>query len=77
MQIMKKLLAKKHESIQVRANEINSEVKHQFSVRNRDVLMDAKSRDKWWSTLKSAMYSLSSSQRLLVGGGLRTSVRVG
>ena len=75
--IIKKLLANKHESIQVRANETNSEVKHQFSVRNRDVLMDAKSPHKWWSTVKSAVFSLSSSLRLLVGGGMRTSVRVG
>ena len=36
---------------QVRANETYSEAKSQFSVRNRDILMNAKCPDKWWSLL--------------------------
>ena len=36
---------------QVRANETYSEVKRQFSDRNRDVLMKGHSPQKWWSTL--------------------------
>ena len=48
---------------QVRANETNSEAKRQFSARNRDVLI------KWLSTLKSAVFGLSSSLPPLVGGG--------
>ena len=40
---------------QVRANETYSEAKHQFSNRNRDV----QSPHKWWSTLKSAVFSSS------------------
>ena len=56
-------------SCQVRANETNSEAKHQFSVRKRDVLMNAlQFPHKWWSTLKSAVFSLSSSLPPLVGG---------
>ena len=39
------------------------------SARNRDVLMNAQSPDKWWSTLKSAVFGLSSSLPPLVGGG--------
>ena len=39
---------------QVRANETYLEAKRQFSARNRDVLMNAQSPHKWWSTLKSA-----------------------
>ena len=45
---------------QVRANETYSEAKRQFSARNRDVLMNSKSPHKWWSTLKSAVFGLSS-----------------
>ena len=41
---------------QVRANETYSEAKRQFSARNRDVLMNARSPHKWWSTL-SLLYS--------------------
>ena len=54
---------------QVRAKESYSEAKHQFSVRNRDFLMNAQSPHKWWSTLKSAVNGLSSSLPPLVGGG--------
>ena len=36
---------------QVRANETYSVAKRQFSVKNRDVLMNVQSPNKWWSTL--------------------------
>ena len=57
---------------QVRANETYSEAKRQFSDRNRDVLMNAQSPDKWWPTLKSAVFCSSSTLPPLVseGGGL-------
>ena len=55
---------------QVRAIETYSEAKIQFSVRNRDVLMNAQSPHKWWSTLKSAVFGLSSSLPQLVSGGV-------
>ena len=54
---------------QVRADETYSEAKRQFSARNRDVLMNAQSLHKWRSTLKSAVFGLSSSLSTLVGGG--------
>ena len=54
---------------QVRGNETYSEAKRQFSLRNRDVLMNAQSPHKWWSTLKSAVFGLSSSLPQLLGGG--------
>ena len=54
---------------QVWANETYSEAKRQFIYRNRDVLMNARSPHKWWFTLKSAMFGLSSSLPPLVGGG--------
>ena len=54
---------------QVRANETYSKAKRQFSARNRDVLMYAQSPRKRWSTLKSAVFGLSSSLPPLVGGG--------
>ena len=53
----------------MRANETNSEDKRQFSDRNRDVLMNAQSPHKWWSTLESAVFGLSSSLPPLVGEG--------
>ena len=56
-------------SCQVRANETYSEGKRQFSARNRDVLMNAQSLHKWCSTLKSAVFGLSSSLQPLIGGG--------
>ena len=37
-----------------------SEVNRQFSVRNKDVLMDVQSPNKWWSTLKSAVFGSTS-----------------
>ena len=56
----------------MRANETYSEAKRQFSDRKRAVLMNAQSSHKWWSTLKSAVCSTSSSLPPLVseGGGL-------
>ena len=54
---------------QVRANETYSEAKHQFSVRNIDVLMNVQSPHNWWSTLKSAVFGSSSSLPPLVGPG--------
>ena len=57
---------------QVRANETYSEARSLFSARKRYVLMNAQSPHKWWFTLKSAVFGLSSSLPLLVGedGGL-------
>ena len=48
------------------------ETKRQFSDRNSEVLVNAHSPHKWWSTLKSAVFHSSSSLLLLVseGGGL-------
>ena len=54
---------------QVRINETYSEVKRQFSVRNRDVHINAHSLHKWSSTSKSALFGLSSSLPPLVGWG--------
>ena len=48
-----------HVRCQVRANETYSEAKRQFSSRNMDVVMNAQSPHKSWSTLKSAVFSLS------------------
>ena len=53
----------------MRANETYSKAKRQFSTRNRDVLMNVQSPHKWWSTLKSAVFGLSSSLPPLIGGG--------
>ena len=53
----------------MRANETYSEAKHQYSDRNLNVLVDVLSLHKWWSTLKSAVFGLSSSLPRLVGGG--------
>ena len=57
---------------QMRANETYSEAKRLFSDRNRDFLMNVHSPQKWWSTLKSAVFGSSSSLPPLVseGGGL-------
>ena len=41
---------------QVRAHETYSDANCQFSVRNRDILMNAQSTHKCWSTLKSAVF---------------------
>ena len=43
----------------------------QFSIRSRDVLMNAQCPHKWWSTLKSALFGSSSDSSLppLVGAG--------
>ena len=53
----------------MRANETYSEAKRQFSARNKEVLMNAQSPLKWWSTLKSAIFGLSSSLPPLLGEG--------
>ena len=60
----------------MRANKTYSEAKHQFSVRNRDVLIGvfriflAQTPHKLWSALKSAVFGLSSSlTQLVVGNG--------
>ena len=53
----------------MRANETYSDAKRQFSAKNRDVLMNAQSPYKWWSSLKSAVFGLSSSLPPLVGVG--------
>ena len=57
---------------QVRANEIYSEAKRQFSDRNRAVLMNIQSPHKWWFTLTSAVFGTGSSLPPLFneGGGL-------
>ena len=55
------------EFVQVRASETYSKAKHQFWARNRDVLMNAQSPHNWWSTLKSAVFGMSSSLPPLVG----------
>ena len=44
---------------QVRASETYSETKRQFSARNRDAIMNSQSPNKWWTTLKSAVFGLS------------------
>ena len=52
---------------QVRANETYLEARRRFSARNRDVLMNAQSPHKWWSTFQSAVFGLSSSLPPLCG----------
>ena len=56
----------------MRANETYYKAKHQFSDRNRDVLMKVQSPHKLSSTLKSAVFGSSSSLPPLgsEGGGL-------
>ena len=56
----------------MRGNETYSEAKRKYSDRNTDVLMNVQSPYKWWSTLKSAVFSSSSSFPSLIseGGGL-------
>ena len=53
----------------VRANETYSAAKRQFSAIYRDILINAQSTHKWWSTLKSAVFSLSLLLPPHVGGG--------
>ena len=57
---------------QVSANKTYLEAKLQFSVRNRDVLMNTQSPHKWCFTLKPAVFGSSSSLTPLVswGGGM-------
>ena len=56
---------------QRRANAAYAEAMRQFSVRSRDVLMNAEYPHKWWSTLKSAVLGSSSDSSLppLIGAG--------
>ena len=56
----------------MRANKTYSDAKRQFSDRNRDVLMNVQSPQKWWSILKSVVFDSSSSLPPLIseGGGL-------
>ena len=48
-----------------------AEAMRQFSIRSRDVLMNAQCPHKWWSTLKSAVFGsgLDSSLPRLIGAG--------
>ena len=59
---------------QRRDNAVYAEAMLQFSVRSRDVLMNAQCPHRWWSTLKSAVFSSSSDSSLpnliLAGDGL-------
>ena len=59
---------------QRRANAVYAEAMRQFSVRSRDVLMNAQCLLEWWSTLKSAVFGSGSDSFLPplmgVGGGL-------
>ena len=53
------------------ANAVYAEAMRQFSVRSRDVLMNAQCLHKWWSTMKSAVFGSSSDSSLppLIGAG--------
>ena len=48
-----------------------AEAMRQFSVRSRDVLINAQCPHKWWSTVKSALFGSSSDSSLppLIGAG--------
>ena len=61
----------------MRANETYSDAKHQFSDRNRAVLMNVQSPHKWWSNLKSAFGTSSSLPPLVNDGGGLVCVSVG
>ena len=52
----------------MKANETYSEAKRQFSARDRDVLLNAQSPHKWWSTVFGSSSSLP--PLVGVGGGL-------
>ena len=58
---------------QRRANAVYAEAMRQFSVRSRDVLMNAQCPHKWWSILKWAVFGSSSDSSLppliWAGGG--------
>ena len=45
---------------QIRANQTYSEAKGFFSVRTRGVLTNAQSPHKWWSTLMTVLFGVSS-----------------
>ena len=53
----------------MRANEIYSEAKYQFSDRNMDLLTNVRSPHKWLTTLKSAVFGSSLSLPAAVGAG--------
>ena len=53
----------------MRATETYSEADHQFSNRNKAVLMNVQYPHKWWSTLKSAVFGSSLSLLPLVSKG--------
>ena len=55
----------------MRANETYSEAERQFSESNRAVLVIVESPNKWWFSLKSAVYGTSSSFPPLVSEGGR------
>ena len=65
------VIGKSLSAVKLELMKITRKAKHLFSVRNRDVLLNAQSRHKWWSSLKSAGFGVSSSLPLLVGGGTR------
>ena len=56
---------------QRRAYTVYAEAMCQFSVRSRDVLMNAQCPHKWWSTLKSAVLGSNSDSSIppLIGPG--------
>ena len=53
------------------ANAVYAEATRQFSVRSRDVLMNAQCPHKWWSTMKSAVFGSDSDSSFppLIGAG--------
>ncbi|KAK3876715.1 hypothetical protein Pcinc_018527 [Petrolisthes cinctipes] len=51
------------------ANGVYAEAEQQFKNGARDVLLNARSPHKWWSTLKSAVFGSDSSLPRLVGDG--------
>ena len=53
----------------MRANETYWKAKRQFSDRNRDVIMNVQSPQKWWSNLRSALFDSSSPLPPFAGGG--------
>ena len=62
------LTGKRFVCCQVKANETYLVAKHQFSDRDRDVLMNVQSHHKWWSTLNSEVFCMNLYLPLLVAG---------
>ena len=56
---------------QRKTNAVYAEAMRQFSVRSRDVLMNAQCPHKWWSTMRSVVFGSSSDSSLppLIGAG--------